>query len=1522
MEATIDNLAPVLGSGCSSTACIIEERAFYNCRDLISIEVGESVVAIGVEAFHGCTSLVNVTLPSSLTTVHSRAFGRCTSLHSIMLPSDLKDLEDEVFLDCTSLTALELPSGITSIGMSLCENCTALATVTITANVTSVPQAAFRGCTSLATLVLPDSLTLIADHAFDSCSSLDNVIVPSKVLSLGAYAFHSCLAMTRILLPEGLLHLRDYAFAGSSNLVSIKLPSTLVSLGVSAFAYSALHNISIPGGIEEIRTDTFSRCANLATVVFQLPSSVSTIGTRAFAGCSSLASIWLPPNVTTVAANAFIDTALMPLPPPLPPPNSPQPPNAPPQPPSTFAPPSMLAASPPSPLVDTLASALAAASEAKSAAASDDADDSNSDVATAAASRAIDDAREALVSAVTTDGLGASASGGIRAGAGAAQSDGAQIGAVATIELAPSVAAFAGAVLGVASTALSVTRSRVVGDAALLLTSEVASAIHQTILASTPLVDGDGGQPIAASSVRTSGMLLNVLSAQQPVQAALELSREERTASSPPSLPTTPLDLSMSLQETSLPHSLSAVASLAPGVVYECGGLSVAFIGSDPRGGATDDALSHYFSGVVSVRRLGCSNEANGDRKRRLSHRVSPRGERLQQHGAGVRRWHTVHGSTSARLLSDALAGVAEQTSSASSPTAATVYAFNTTLPVQGGGNCTPSPYSSLVLGLTAKGDSECLGGVCCGGVCSCEPGFFGRYCEVHVDCGQWSPNRSAWDNRTCALVGSAELSSSSSVATTAPERRSWANCSCSVHEGDFTLRAGELTHRWLPHSNLQLNEENLRILSTSLKTGPSAYLLLVMLLLAWALASYAAFHFDCRHVYLRDIPTWMWAPPTYSYRWRFMHHMRRKHSVWRFFCVVPGISPLTRLQLVTSLMVQLLLAFCTIVLWYGAPSCFVEQEIMAALISTTISIAASSLGRLLFRVSNRCSWDGEKQDKLRRKLLKRQKTRRPKNMRESITCVRDSIVTVVDGSFAGSMVDLKGIRPSMAHPPPPPPTMERSPQRPSTLSHAQRPSQATGHPARASQSRQGNGIERQLRTSYARKSQGRWSQARGSEARGSMLPPLAIRRRTAGSASYPAFDPFEHRATSTAGLSGLERLTLAQEPPSAIVLSPEIVEEEEGPEEREEQVEDREEETKDEEQKEAKEACKQAKRWTLSSTAKWFGGSVSVAGAAVATCATSDTASIAEEIPSAVELDESAAKLVRVATDAGATVATMARAATDAALASLPPSPPSSPRPPSALAPVSPRAAAKPGEHDHCLDDGLEISLAVRKEQARRGGVRDRMIGVWLPSDRLHRVQGDWALIVEDEGTTESKVLIPVHSLGVSSIPQLPFGLRWCCFHGARRCMPHRLGELLGVVDNDGAAENVVLVRIAPEDVPRGFRVRRLTAGVLRPGGPLAATSPWGRCSALKLFAWFYNIIMLIYGTTFLLFVSIVVFGEAQLSWSAAVIGTFFLSLAFTFMVSDLVVAAVVACLPFKAEHSRMPIRFCLDFLCDIVFD
>ena len=135
---------------------------------------------------------------------------------------------------------------------------------------------------------------------------------------------------------------------------------------------------------------------------------------------------------------------------------------------------------------------------------------------------------------------------------------------------------------------------------------------------------------------------------------------------------------------------------------------------------------------------------------------------------------------------------------------------------------------------------------------CLCEPGFYGLYCEIHVDCGQWSVSRSDWDNRTCTLVA-------------VPDESSWANCSCTASEGDFTLRTREMTMRWLPSSNVQLTAENLDMLARKLHTSPNGWLLVACLLLLWVVASLLALHQDCRHVYVREVPSWMWAPVKFS---------------------------------------------------------------------------------------------------------------------------------------------------------------------------------------------------------------------------------------------------------------------------------------------------------------------------------------------------------------------------------------------------------------------------------------------------------------------------------------------------------------------------------------------------------------------------------------------------------------------------------------------------------------------------------
>ena len=199
------------------------------------------------------------------------------------------------------------------------------------------------------------------------------------------------------------------------------------------------------------------------------------------------------------------------------------------------------------------------------------------------------------------------------------------------------------------------------------------------------------------------------------------------------------------------------------------------------------------------------------------------------------------------------------------------------------------------------------------------------------------------------------------------------------------------------------------------------------------------------------------------------------------------------------------------------------------------------------------------------------------------------------------------------------------------------------------------------------------------------------------------------------------------------------------------------------------------------------------------------------------------------------------------------------------------------------------------QREKARRGFVRDRRIELWLPESVLHRVQGDWVLIVDEQlqtagntgrrrsqaGKRTKQMNIPVHSLGVHLLPSC------CCSR---------------------AASSRILVRIDPTEVPKGMKFA-LTPARLRGGGPLGtAQRPSFTC--LKALAWLYNLTVLLYGATFLLFSQLIVLEEALPSWTGAVVTCFVVSCVVGFVVSDILVCALVACLPFKAKRTRAPLE------------
>ena len=172
-----DNLQTVV----ITSGTTIGERAFYYCRSLTSVTIGDSVTRIGEDAFSHCTNLTSVTFGenSQLTTIGSYAFAYCDSLTNVTFGenSQLTTIEYHAFYYCSNLKSVTFGknSRLTSIGMGAFVYCTSLTSIVIPDSVTTIGSSAFNNCDSLTSIVIPDSVTTIGSSAFEDCTRLADV---------------------------------------------------------------------------------------------------------------------------------------------------------------------------------------------------------------------------------------------------------------------------------------------------------------------------------------------------------------------------------------------------------------------------------------------------------------------------------------------------------------------------------------------------------------------------------------------------------------------------------------------------------------------------------------------------------------------------------------------------------------------------------------------------------------------------------------------------------------------------------------------------------------------------------------------------------------------------------------------------------------------------------------------------------------------------------------------------------------------------------------------------------------------------------------------------------------------------------------------------------------------------------------------------------------------------------------------------------------------------------------------------
>ena len=208
----------------------IGEYAFENCGSLMDLKLPRSVTNVGDRAFAGCGvrsagpvgSGCDLEYPWT-ERIPEKAFWGCKDLVSVIFPETLTDIGVFAFGQCTALKYLRIPDGIKSIGGSAFSDIAAESAGPVGSGcdyefpwTDRIPDNAFSGCTALAEIILPETVSVIGDYAFFNCGALAGIALPEGLTEIGASAFNGCKSLVRLTIPDSVTHMGGGAFYGTA----------------------------------------------------------------------------------------------------------------------------------------------------------------------------------------------------------------------------------------------------------------------------------------------------------------------------------------------------------------------------------------------------------------------------------------------------------------------------------------------------------------------------------------------------------------------------------------------------------------------------------------------------------------------------------------------------------------------------------------------------------------------------------------------------------------------------------------------------------------------------------------------------------------------------------------------------------------------------------------------------------------------------------------------------------------------------------------------------------------------------------------------------------------------------------------------------------------------------------------------------------------------------------------------------------------------------------------------------------
>ncbi len=240
---------------------------------------GFEVTAIGNSAFFDCEDMISVTIPDSVTQIGTQLFQNCQKLESVKLPDGIEAIPDYTFYECVRLKEVNVPSAVKKIGEYAFYKCESLESITLPDSITYIGSLAFHSCASLNNVTLPQGLKYIENNTFGFCSSLTDITVPDSVeyIKNGAFDYTAIVENH----PDGIIYIGKhiYKYKGTCP-QTVTIKEDTKSIGENAFSFQEeLTSITIQSSVKRIDNYAFYNCTALETIEF---SNISYVGSEAF----------------------------------------------------------------------------------------------------------------------------------------------------------------------------------------------------------------------------------------------------------------------------------------------------------------------------------------------------------------------------------------------------------------------------------------------------------------------------------------------------------------------------------------------------------------------------------------------------------------------------------------------------------------------------------------------------------------------------------------------------------------------------------------------------------------------------------------------------------------------------------------------------------------------------------------------------------------------------------------------------------------------------------------------------------------------------------------------------------------------------------------------------------------------------------------------------------------------------------------------------------------------------------------